>query len=136
MSRQPSNLKLDSVSSSGRETIPSPTWADVERVIRRLDGEAYSEASLGSGDEDGLFVVGGPDRYVLWIQRWDETEHELIIATASDPSPPAGSMTVTLSNDQQDEIPLARTVDRLTVTRAARAFLADQSLDADSKWER
>lgn len=116
----------------GNETIPAARWDDVERSIIGLDGETHSTMSLESDDSTGLFVFGGPDRYVLWVQRWDG--NDLVIDTAVDPHPPAGSMLVTLDNGQVDEVPLAKTVDLGIALRSSLTFSAVGALDSKTHW--
>ena len=110
----------------------SPVWEDVDAVIRGLDGDTHSEAALGRDAMTSLIVVGGPDRFVVWAQRWDDDG--LIIDTATDANPPPGSMSVTLDNGQVDDIDLADTVDLATALRAARAYLDSRTLDTGITW--
>jgi hypothetical protein len=120
------------VTGRGNETIAVANWEDVERSIASLDGGAHSFMSLESDESTGLFIVGGPDRYVLWVQRWDG--NDLAIDTAVDPQPPVGSMIVTLDNGQVDEIQLANTVGLAVALRSSRAFFADGALDSHTEW--
>jgi hypothetical protein len=115
------------------EALLPPVWEDVQRVLRGLDGDTRSEAHLGPDEETGICVVGGPERYVLWVQRW--VDRDIVIDTAIDPNPPTGSMSVTLGNGQVDEIPLAETVDLATTLRAARTYFENQSLDGGTAWQ-
>lgn len=113
--------------------LPSPVWEAVNAAIRGLDGDSRSEVALGRDAMTSLIVVGGPERFVVWAQRWDD--NLLIIDTASDPSPPLGSMSVTLENGQVDDIALADTVDLATTLRAARTYLESQTLDPGIAWD-
>ena len=113
--------------------LHASVWEDVERLLGHLDGVNRSEASLRADDTTGLYAVGGPARFVVWVQRWDD--NDLVIDTAVDPTQPSGSISVTLGNGQVDEIPIAKTVDLATTLRAARTYLESQSLDGHTVWQ-
>src|SRR6186713_3096258 len=48
------------------ETVESPTVADLERLINRLDADVHTMITLLSGGEAHLTVGGGANQYVVY----------------------------------------------------------------------
>ncbi len=130
-------LTLVRSSRSGRLEIPYPDWEDVENALRSLDGHTHCELFLGSPDStEGLMVIGGPARHLIWIQRWDAAGEELLIDTASERVASSGTVSFVLSNGQVDEYPMASTVELEASLQVARTFLDRELLDPDVIWVR
>jgi hypothetical protein len=128
-------LTLELCSRDGGEVVSSPNWDDVERMIHRLDGRTHCEVFIGDrATTEGLYVTGGPRRFVSWIQRWDVAAGDLEIDTAYDPSAPPGTVRFSLSNGQVDEVPATQTVDLKAVMQAARTYLESKDLDPEIPW--
>jgi hypothetical protein len=126
-------LVLKRYASGAVEERPSPTIADALAALSRLDGLTSSELFITDQETAGIYVVGGPDRFVCWVQRWNQ-DNELAVAEAIDPSAPAGSLKVTLSNGQVDEHALAATVGRAAAIRALETYIAHNTLDISVAW--
>lgn len=120
---------------AGVEELGSPSMSDVLDASERLDGVTSSELSLADEGTTGIHIVGGPDRFVCWVQRWDDND-ELVLATATDPNAPAGTVSVTLSNGQVDDVDLSRTIDASALRRAVRTYVEGRGLDASVTWDR
>jgi hypothetical protein len=107
---------------------------DVERMIHALDGKTHCEVFIGDRTTtEGLNVIGGPNRFVTWVQRWDAAKL-LVIDTAFDPLSPPGTVRYTLSNGQVEEIPTGQTVDLQSVLQAASTFFEGRGLAPDLEW--
>lgn len=129
------DLILERSSPTGEDAFVAPSWAEIGGVLDSLDGVIHSEVFLGNDKTEGIIVVGGPDRFVVWVQRWDSTGRELAIDTALDPTASSGTVRFQLSNGQVDVFPLTQTVDRLTMVHAVRTFHSDGRPATDIQWE-
>jgi hypothetical protein len=47
------------------KAIESPSWEDVEMLIRKMDNDRFSSAGIMLENEDNMLFGGGIDRYVV-----------------------------------------------------------------------
>ena len=111
--------------------IPYPTWQDVEREIRALDGEQQDQVFIGFDDERYLGVCGGNGGYYVTSAMTPQGEYAL-----ADPSRPA-DRTVLVMNGQTCEYVLSHTTDLATALAAARWYYDHEGeLAPTLKWEK
>jgi hypothetical protein len=113
------------------ETFTAPTWAEVETVLRRLDGFRHDDASLDDASQDDvvedtaearLVVGGGEDgRVVVALQRAGTTYPRHLV----DPTHDEALLTQTVGG----HVPLDLAL------RAAHYFYLHRHADPALRWE-
>ncbi len=113
-----------------RTEIQSPTLADIERAVHKLDGEEYTSVILGAEGETHFAVSGGSaGRYVVYATFDNMTFHNLL-------GPGDKSDTVYLTaGGQEGDYPGNTIVDRETALAAALTFAESGELDSSLTWE-
>lgn len=133
MPDMPAELVLKRYTQTGVEERASPSVDDVNAALLSLDGLTSTELVIADVDTAGIFVVGGPDRFVCWVQSWSE-DRVLAIAEATDPTVAEGVLAVKLKNGQVDEYSLSATIDRAAVGRAVQTYVETRELDPSVTW--
>ncbi|MFO0693855.1 MAG: Imm1 family immunity protein [Polyangiales bacterium] len=110
--------------------VDAPSWDDVSRAIRRLDGRTYTLVTIGGSGEEHLAVGGGAGRYVVYVTRdnwdfWNLLSHEDAEGTVS-----------LFIGGQDGDYPARRIVDLEQAEVAARAFLSGRRLEPTLRWEK
>jgi hypothetical protein len=110
--------------------IQSPTLADIERAVHKLDGEEYTLITMGAEGETHLAVGGGSaGRYVVYATFDNMAFHNLL-------GPGDKSDTVYLTaGGQEGDYPGNTIVDRETALAAALTFAESGELDPRFTWE-
>lgn len=121
-------LQWDAIGGGGE--ISGPTPQDVERAIRRLDGESCTEVSLLTGDDDHMLVIdGGKD---------SQFSGNLVLGAKSlwinHPHAPQGTEPVLVSDPEYDP-PLRHVVPLEVVLKAARHFYETGEPSPDLLWD-
>jgi hypothetical protein len=112
----------------GGETIRKrlPTWEDVERAVRRLDGSRFAEVNLADSENTGMVIFGGyGDRYLCHRMQFEDNYLLLDPRLADDPP-------VRITDD--DDYPGSWTVDLQMALKAARVFFESGRLDSSMQW--
>jgi hypothetical protein len=106
-----------------------PHWELVERCIRRLDGERFTEVFLADREDCGLLISGGwLTRYLC--ERLDvEANHTLI-----EPSR-VGKPDMAVIFDGPPDFPAEYVVDLAAVLQATRHFMSARGLDPSLTWD-
>jgi hypothetical protein len=104
-----------------------PTWEDVERAVRRLDGTKFTEVNLADSENTALLICGGyGGRYTCERMHYDDNYLLLDPRLADDP--PVEIM------DDGDGYPGSWTVDLEMAVKAARVFFETGQLDSSMQW--
>ena len=119
----------------GPTVVDQPGVDDVIRAIATLDGVSPSELSVTNVATEGLHIVGGPDRFLCWLQHWEPDGSDLVIESARDPEPPAGVLEVVLDNGQSDKYPLVQTISREQAVEVALDYLGSETRSSVVRWE-
>ena len=111
--------------------IQSPTLANIERAVHKLDGEEYTSVTLGAEGETHFAIAGGSaDRYIVYATFDNMTFHNLC-------GPGDKSDTVYLTvGGQEGDYPGNTIVDRETALAAAKTFAESGELDPRFTWEK
>lgn len=122
------------------ETFTAPTWAEVETVLRRLDGFRHDDASLDDASQDDavedtaearLVVGGGEDgRVVVALQRAGTTYPRHLV----DPTHDEALLTQTVGG-QETPLPGRFYVPLDLALRAAHYFYLHRHADPALRWE-
>jgi hypothetical protein len=96
--------------------IDGPTWDDVEREIRALDGQRQDQVFVVFDDEEYLGVCGGNGGYYVTCAMRPDGEYAL-----ANPTRPA-DQTVWVMNGQGIDYVLSHTTDLKTALAAARWY--------------
>lgn len=118
---------------SSYQTFPVFTWADVEQVLRRLDGFRHDDARLeyaGGGADEACLNVGGGEagRVVVGIQTADADYIHLI-----DPTQDAALTTQSVGG-QETPLPGTFYVPLTLALQAARYFYQHRAADPALPW--
>jgi hypothetical protein len=112
------------------ETIPNPTWEQVEATIRGLDGEKQTLVTLNA-DENCYIMIGGGQKgkYVVI------TTHDNVVFYNLTAQPEQKGQVVLVVGGQGGEYPAKMCVGLEEATKAARSFFENGSLDTSLLWE-
>lgn len=111
-----------------RRKVATPTWAQIEAAIRRLDGIQYRDVALMAGDGVGMLVTGGlAGRYTCQVALGGDFWY------LTDPTRSEETV-VALVEDEEAEFPESYTVDLDTVLRAAARYAETGECDPSLCW--
>jgi Immunity protein Imm1 len=103
-----------------------PTWEDVERAVRRLDGTRFTQVNLADGEDTGLLISGGHGgRYAC--ERMQHDDNYLLLDPTLADDPP-----LKISDDA--DYPGSWTVELEMALKAARVFFETGQLDPSMQW--
>jgi hypothetical protein len=116
-------------------TTMNPCWDDIERAIRRLDGDRRSTVLLGNGPTVGdagghcLGIGGGGDGF--YFCSLQEDEGEFVLTDPSRPTETTRRMLVGQASDHSER----QCVDLAMVLKAARTFAESGQRDRSLVWD-
>jgi Immunity protein Imm1 len=111
-------------------TLDRPSWEDIERAVRQLNGNERTSLILKRDEETHMSIGGGPDRYSVVVLI--ENRHGpfyLIDPYKSD----AEIMLVV--GGQSIDTPERMTVPLETILKAARVFSESGELEKSLAWQ-
>jgi hypothetical protein len=110
--------------------IENPSWEQIEKAIRNLDGEHKTIVTLEASDEIHMAIGGGPEQYIVYA-----TFRDMEFYTLVDLSKPEGrEMLVT--GGQEGDYPSKQCVDLNTTLSAAKTFAELGALENSVSWEK
>jgi hypothetical protein len=113
------------------EHFENPTWELVRGALLRLDGRRHTLVTIHLSAETHMGVGGGPDRFVVYVTRGEESSHNLV-----DPTDTAMQPVSLNAGGQVAEYPARQCVTKEGMLRAARAFAQSGQPSSDLTWER
>jgi hypothetical protein len=138
MQMNPYTLMIEDVSDrlpdgTKDKVIKSPTWAQVENALCRMNGNERSYVALKPSEDPGddrIMVIGGgeADKYVCFY--YDGDEYNLVDLSVKPGTAVAILMGQTSMRDQSE------LVDRRSVLIAAKAFLETGALASELTWRK
>jgi hypothetical protein len=124
--------RLDGPDDANPAEQQNPTWPDIERAIRRLDGDGCSMVSLGIGPPPvpHMAIGGGENgKYIVYA-----TEDNQKFLTLVNPGAPAGKCLL-VAGGQRGEYDLRICVDLSAALEAAREYAESGQLATTLTWE-
>lgn len=114
---------------SRESTLKDATWADVARLIRRLDARRHTIVNLKIDDGNHLTVGGGNGRLIVTVTADGDRFFDLVRAAPIDTS------TIRLNvGGQEGEYPADQVVDEDTAIACAMTYLKSSKMDERFKW--
>jgi hypothetical protein len=110
-----------------------PSWSDIEKAIRRLDGDEHTLVVLGFGGAQGphMAVGGGEsDRYIVCTTKDSNVFHIVI-----NPNAPDGRCML-VAGGQYGDYPLKSCVSLSEALRAAKTYAETGENDSSLNWQR
>ena len=109
----------------------SPNWEDIEKAIRRMDGNLCSLVILGIGDPTPHMGIGGgrDGKYVLYA-----TPDNWVFYNLVDPNASPGEQ-VLIAGGQPAEYPNRQCLGLAEVLCAAKTYSETGQLDSSLVWE-
>jgi hypothetical protein len=108
---------------------PVQNWAEIETVIKELDGYHKTLVTLEADGETHMAVGGGTDKYVVYLTFDNETFHYLV-----DPSKPDADETLTVGG-QEGIYPAKLCVGIDSALKAAKTFAERGTMDKSVIWK-
>lgn len=114
---------------SRESTLKDATWADVARLIKRLDARKHTVASLKIDDDNNLTVGGGGGRFIVTVTADGDRFFDLVLTAPTDMS------TIRLNvGGQEGEYPADQVVDEDTAVACAMTYLKSSKMDERFTW--
>lgn len=114
---------------SRESTFKDATWADVARLIKRLDACKYSIVNLKIDDDNHLTVGGGNGRFIVTVTLDGNRFFDLVRAAPTDTS------IIRLNvGGQEGEYPADQIVDEDTAVACAMTYLKSSTMDERFTW--
>jgi len=113
-------------------SIERPAWNDIEKAIRRLDGNTCSLLVLGIGDPVPHMAIGGGDagKYTVYVTPDNWTFHSLVNSHAQ------AGRSYLVAGGQLGDYANKHVVGLEDVLRAAHAYAETGGLDPGLLWEK
>lgn len=108
---------------------PVQNWAEIETVIKELDGYHKTLVTLEADGETHMAVGGGTDKYIVYLTFDNETFHYLV-----DPSKPDADETLTVGG-QEGIYPAKLCVGIDSALKAAKTFAERGIMDKSVLWK-
>lgn len=114
---------------SRETTLKDATWADVARLIKRLDARKHTIVSLKIDDDNHLTVGGGNGRFIVTVTAGGDRFFDLV------PAEPDDTSSVRLNvGGQEGEYPADQVVDEETAVACAMTYLKSSKMDERFAW--
>lgn len=111
-------------------TLKDPTWADVARLIKRLDARKHTLVSLKINENNHLTVGGGKNQFIVSVTANGDRFFDAICPTRADARAP-----VRLNvGGQEGEYPADQILDENTAVACAMTYLESGEMDERFKW--
>jgi hypothetical protein len=105
------------------------TWADVARLIKRLDARKYTLVSLKVDENNHPMVGGGNGRFIVTVTAEGDRFFDLVHAAPTDTS------NIRLNvGGQEGEYPADQIVDEDTAVACAMTYLKSSEMDERFAW--
>lgn len=105
------------------------TWADVARLIKRLDARKYTTVSLKVDENNHLTVGGGNGRFIVTVTAEGDRFFDLVHPAPTDKS----SIRLNVGG-QEGEYPADQVVDEDTAVACAMTYLKSSKMDERFVW--
>jgi len=116
---------------NGREsTLKDATWADVARLIKRLDARKYTVVNLQIDDDNHLTVGGGNGRFIVTVTAGGDRFFDLVRASPSDST----SIVRLNVGGQEGEYSADQVVDEDTAVACAMTYVKSSEMDKRFPW--
>ena len=116
----------------GSDSITSPTWPDVERAIRALDGTQHTLLSLRRAQGDCLMVGGGEDgRFLVDYLADEDTQEDYVLV---DPAIRGKAQELLIGGQLSGPYPAWTCVALPLALRAAHALFTTGRFSSDLIW--
>jgi hypothetical protein len=111
------------------DLIENPSWNQVEKAIRELDGENQTLVTLGVNEDTYMSIGGGENKYIVTVTFDNFNFYILIDSTKSE------QIETLVVGGQKANYPANQCVDLLHCLLAARTFIEVGKLDDLLTWE-
>jgi Immunity protein Imm1 len=111
------------------DLIENPSWNQVEKAIRELDGEHQTLVTLGVNEDTYMSIGGGENKYIVTVTFDNFNFYILIDSTKSE------QIEKLVVGGQKGNYPATQCVDLLRCLLAARTFTELGKLDDLLTWE-
>jgi Immunity protein Imm1 len=111
------------------DLIENPSWNQVEKAIRELDGEHQTLVTLGVNEDTYMSIGGGENKYIVTVTFDNFNFYILIDSTKSE------QIEKLVVGGQKGNYPANQCVDLLRCLLAARTFTELGKLDDLLTWE-
>ena len=122
--------RLGGPDDSNATELENPSWDQIEKAIRRLDGKRCTLVSLGIGDPvPHMGIAGGGDgKYIVYVTPDNMRFHTLI-----NPSAPPGKCML-VAGGQLGDYECKKCVSLREVLQAAKTYAETGQIDLGLKW--
>ena len=122
--------RLDGPEDRNATELDNPSWDEIEKAIRRLDGERCSLVILGIGDPVPHMGIGGggEGKYIVYTTRDNMHFHTLI-----NPSAPAGKCML-VAGGQLGDYEQKKCVSLREALQAAKTYAETGQIDSGLTW--
>jgi len=117
--------------SSRESSMKDATWADIARLIKRLDARKFTVVCLKADDNNNLTVGGGNGQFIVSVTSDGDRFFDLV-----GPAPSDTSVVRLNVGGQEGEYSASQVVDENTAVACAMTYLNSRKMDERFAWRR